>query len=137
MPIDVEIVTPNGLLLNRSVDAVVLPTLEGEVGILPGHIPLLTKVVRGELKLIDASRTDLIVVDNGFAEVVGNRVAVLTEGAVDIEDIDLKSIEAARDRAEKALEEARNSDIDPEEIEQLETRLQFLLAQKFAKAGKH
>jgi F-type H+-transporting ATPase subunit epsilon len=132
----VEIVTPEGKLISKEVDGVVLPTTMGETGILPGHIPLITKIERGELKLLEGTTTDLIAVDKGYAEVVGDRVAILTEGAVDIEDIDLGSIEAARARATEALEEARESDLDPAEIEQIETRLQFLMTQKLLKEGK-
>jgi F-type H+-transporting ATPase subunit epsilon len=132
----VEIVTPEGTLLSKEVDGVVLPTTSGETGILPGHIPLITKIQRGELKLIEGTATDLIAVDRGFAEVIGDRVAILTEGAVDIEDVDLGSIEAAQKRATDALEEARKNDLDPAEVEALETRLQFLMTQKLIKSSR-
>ncbi|MCG8528409.1 MAG: ATP synthase F1 subunit epsilon [Opitutales bacterium] len=129
----VEIVTPEGTLISKEVDGVVLPTIEGETGVLPGHIPLITKIQRGELKLQEGTNVDLIAVDTGYAEVIGDRVAILTEGAVDIEDVDLGSIQAAQQRATEALEEAKTSDLDPAEIEQLETRLQFLMTQKLIK----
>jgi F0F1-type ATP synthase epsilon subunit len=96
---------------------------------------LLTKILRGELKLFTDGSTDFIVVDHGFAQVIGDHVAILTEGAVDIVDIDLNSVEAAQKRAEEALEEAKRNNLDPMEIEQLETRMQFLLTQKLLKSG--
>lgn len=133
MSLNVEIITPEGKLLTREVDSVVIPTASGDTGILPGHIPLITKVTRGELKLVSGGSADLIAVDNGFAEVIGDHVAILTEGAVDIEDIDLGSIEEAQRRAETALEEARQSNMDPDELEHLETRIQFLVTQKLLK----
>ena len=136
MSLFVDIVTPEGKLLSREVDSAVIPTASGETGILPGHIPLITKVIRGELRLISGSEVDRIAVDKGFAEVIGNRVAILAEGAVDIDDVDLGSIEAAQKRAEEALEEAKNENMDPAEVEQLETRLQFLLTQKLMKESK-
>lgn len=136
MSLNVDIITPEGKLLSREVDSVVIPTTTGEAGILPGHIPVITKVQRGELKLISGSDVDLIAVDCGFAEVIGDRVAILTEGAVDIEDIDLGSVEAAQKRAEEAIEDAKKSDIDPDEIEKLETQLQFLVAQKLMKENR-
>jgi F-type H+-transporting ATPase subunit epsilon len=135
MPLTVDIVTPDGHLLTREVESIVLPTPQGETGILCGHIPLLTKILRGELKLLHGGSTDLIVVDHGFAQVIGDHVAILTEGAVDIVDIDLKSVEAAQKRAEEALEEAKRNNLDPMEIEQMETRMQFLLTQKLLKSG--
>ena len=133
MALNVEIITPEGKLLTREVDSVVIPTANGDTGILPGHIPLITKVCRGELKLVSGGTADLIAVDDGFAEVIGDRVAILTEGAVDIEDIDLGSVEEAQRRAEAALEEARQSNMDPDELEHLETRIQFLITQKLLK----
>lgn len=136
MSLLVEIVTPEGRLLSREVDSAVIPTESGETGVLPGHIPLLTKVVRGELKLISGNDIDRIAVDKGFAEVIGDRVAILAEGAVDIDDVDLGSIEAAQQRATDALEEAKKENLDPAEIEQLETRLQFLLTQKLMKQSR-
>jgi len=137
MPLLVDIVTPEGKLLSREVDSAVIPTASGETGILPGHIPLLTKVVRGELKLISGGEIDRIAVDFGFAEVIGDRVAILAEGAVDIDDMDLGSIEAAQKRAEDALEAAKNENLDPAEVEQLETRIQFLMTQKLMKESRH
>lgn len=136
MSLLVDIVTPEGKLLSKEVDSAVIPTESGETGILPGHIPLITKVVRGELKLIEGGEVDRIAVDKGFAEVIGNRVAILAEGAVDIDDIDLGSIEAAQQRANEALEAAKDENMDPSEIEALETRLQFLMAQKLMKEGR-
>jgi F-type H+-transporting ATPase subunit epsilon len=133
MALLVDIVTPEGKLLSREVDSVVIPTESGETGILPGHIPLLTKVVRGELRLLNGTAVDRIAVDKGFAQIIGHRVAILAEGAVDIDDVDLGSIEAAQKRASDALEAAKSQGIDPAEIEQLETRLQFLMAQKLMK----
>ena len=68
---------------------------------------------------------------------IGNRVAILAEGAVDIDDVDLGSIEAAQQRAEEALEAAKNENMDPSDIEALETRLQFLMTQKLMKESRH
>lgn len=133
MSLQVDIVTPEGKLLSREVDSVIIPTELGETGILPGHVPLLAKVVRGELRLTQGVETDRIAVDKGFAEVIGSRVAILVEGAVDIDDVDLGTIEAAQRRAEEALEAAKDQNMDPSEIEQMETRLQFLMAQKLMK----
>jgi len=132
----VEIVTPEGTLISKEVESVVIPAEAGETGILPGHIPLITKINRGELKLVESTGTDLIAVDRGYAEIIGDRVAILTEGAIDIEDIDLGTIEEAQKRATEALEEAKAKDLDPAEVEALETRMQFLLTQKLIKEGR-
>ena len=76
---------------------------------------------------------DLLAVDNGFAEVIGDTVSVLTEAAVDIEDIDLASVEEAKRRAEEALKAAEGQDMDPDEILALEAKVRFALVQQIAK----
>ena len=100
MSIQLEIVTPENVVYSETVDSVLLPTTLGEVGILPGHIPLITKLMAGELAVTKDGALDLLTVDKGFAEVHADQVSVLTEAAIDIEDIDLESAEAAQKRAE-------------------------------------
>ena len=133
MSIQLDIVTPDEKVYSETVDSVVLPTTSGEVGILPGHIPLITEILAGELAVTKDGAVDLLAVDNGFAEVIGDTVSVLTEAAVDIEDIDLASVEEAQRRAEQALKEAQDADVDPDEIEALEAKVRFALVQQIAK----
>ena len=137
MGLTLEIVTPEGTLINQEADSVVLPTSMGETGILPGHIPWLITVQRGELKVMTGGSVDHIAVSDGFALVIGDHVSVLTEGAIDVKDIDLAQVEEARKRAEIALEEAKNRQMDPVELEKMETRVQFLMAQKLTKERKY
>ena len=118
------------------VDSVVLPTETGEVGILPGHIPLLTRIVPGELQVANEGHIEFIAVDKGFAEVMGDKVSVLAEDAVNVHEIDLQSVEDARKRALEALQEAHEKGADPAEIEQLEAVARFALAKQLAKARK-
>ena len=134
MSIKLEIVTPEEKVYSESVDSVVLPTSSGEVGILPGHIPLITEILAGELAVSKEGSVDLLAVDNGFAEVIGDTVSVLTEAAVDIEDIDLASVEEAKRRAEEALKAAEGEDMDPDEILALEAKVRFALVQQIAKS---
>ncbi len=134
MSIKLEIVTPEEKVYSETVDSVVLPTSSGEVGILPGHIPLITEILAGELAVTKEGDLDLLAVDNGFAEVIGDTVSVLTEAAVDIEDIDLASVEEARRRAEEALKAAEGEDLDPDEILALEAKVRFALVQQIAKS---
>jgi F-type H+-transporting ATPase subunit epsilon len=133
MSIKLEIVTPVEKVYSETVDSVVLPTSSGEVGILPGHIPLITEILAGELAVTKEGDLDLLAVDNGFAEVIGDTVSVLTEAAVDIEDIDLASVEEAKRRAEEALKAAEGQDLDPDEILALEAKVRFALVQQLAK----
>ena len=84
-----EIITPDEKVLSTEANQVVLPTESGEAGILTGHIPMVTKIVAGELKVIKDTGTEFIAVDHGFAKVLGNTISVLTEAAVDVQEIDL------------------------------------------------
>ena len=134
MSIQLEIVTPESVVYNETVDTVVLPTTSGEIGILPGHIPLITEIKAGELAVTKDGSLDLLAVDKGFAQVQGDHVSVLTEAAIDIEDIDLDSAEDAQKRAEDALKRAREEDdFDPDEIGQLEAKVRFAMLQQIAK----
>ena len=131
-----EIITPDAKVLSAEATQVVLPTESGETGILTGHIPMVTKIVAGELKVIKEGITEFIAVDHGFSKVLGNTISVLTEAAIDVAAIDLSEVENAQARAEQALREAEAEGIDPFELEQLEKSVQFLIAQKLAKGRR-
>ena len=131
-----EIITPDERVLSTEADQVVLPTESGEAGILSGHIPMVTKVIAGELKVIKGGNTEFIAVDHGFAKVLGNTISVLTEAAIDVKDIDLSEVESAQARAEEALRIAAAEGHDPSEIDRLEDNIQFLVAQKLAKGRR-
>jgi len=131
-----EIITPDEKVLSTEADQVVLPTESGETGILSGHVPLVTKIQAGELKVIKGGNIEYIAVDHGFAEVLGNTISVLTEAAINVAAIDLAAVEAAQARAEAALKDAEADGIDPFELEQLEKSVQFLIAQKLTKGRR-
>jgi F-type H+-transporting ATPase subunit epsilon len=127
MPLTLEIVTPEDRVYSDTVDTVVIPTLEGEIGILPGHIPLLTQVADGELRVTKGTETTGLVVGEGFAEIEGDRVKVLAEFAIHEAQIDENAVENAIQRAEDALK--GKSKLDPAEIERLESLVRFSVAQ--------
>ena len=137
MSLTLEIITPDERVLSTEADQVVLPTESGEAGILTGHIPMVTKLIAGELKVIKGGNTEFIAVDHGFAKVLGNTISVLTEAAIDVNDIDLSEVESAQERAEEALRIAAAEGHDPSEIDRLEDNIQFLVAQKLAKGRRH
>lgn len=137
MSLEIEIVTPERLMYeNQGIDAIEVPTVSGNVTILPGHIPLLSMVTPGALILDTQGRKESIAIDQGFMRVFGNRVSILTEAAINVEDIDVSKVEEARRRAEEALEEGRKSDLAPEEIERLESVARFSIAQTLASHRK-
>jgi F-type H+-transporting ATPase subunit epsilon len=123
MPLTLEIVTPEARVYSDTIDNVVIPTVEGEVGILPGHIPLLTQVEHGELRVTKGTETLLLAVSGGFAEIEGDRVHVLAEHAISEEKIDEKAVEEALKRAEKQLEEAQH--LDPQQYEHLQSLVRY------------
>ena len=131
-----EIITPDAVVLTSEADQVVLPTESGEAGILTGHVPMVTKIVAGELQVIKGSGSEFIAVDHGFAKGIGNTISVLTEAAVDVKDIDLAEVESAQARAEEALRLAADEGHDPSEVEKLESNIQFLIAQKLSKGRR-
>ena len=132
-----EIITPDDRVLNTKAEQVVLPTESGETGILTGHMPMVTKVVAGELRLINKGQTESIAVDHGFAKVLGDTISVLTEAAIDVKEIDLSEVEAAQSRAEEALRTAESEDnYDEEELKSMEANVRFLIAQKLAKGRR-
>src|SRR5271170_2871452 len=100
-----EVVTPDRQVLHEEVDSVQLPGLDGELGILPGHAPLLTELGEGVLSFKQGAETRFATALGGFAEVLGDRVIVLAERSELAEDIDVGRAEAAQQRALKRLHE--------------------------------
>ena len=123
MPLILEIVTPDARVYSDTIDTVVIPTVEGEVGILPGHIPLLAQVEHGELRVTKGSTFQLIAVSGGFVEVEGDRVHILAEHAITEEKIDEKVVEEALKRAEKELADAKH--LDPQQYEHLQSLVRY------------
>ena len=123
MPLTLEIVTPEARVYSDTIDTVVLPTVEGEIGILPGHIPLLTQIEDGELRVTKGGQTQWLAVSGGFAQVDGDKVSVLAEHAITEDKIDEAAVEAALKRAEQQLRDARL--LDPQEYEHLQELVRY------------
>ncbi|GAB1489612.1 F0F1 ATP synthase subunit epsilon [Opitutaceae bacterium] len=127
MSLTLEIVTPEARVYSDTIDTVVIPTVDGEIGILPGHIPLLTQVEHGELRVTKGSQTSWLAVGNGFAQVEGDKVSILAERAITEEKIDEAIVEAALKRAETDLKESAH--LDPNEQEHLLSVIRFASTQ--------
>jgi F-type H+-transporting ATPase subunit epsilon len=127
MPLKLEIVTPSARVYSDTIDTVVIPTLEGEIGILPGHIPLLTQVDDGELRVTKDGKTEALVVGAGFAQILGDKVSVLAESAIEEAQIDENAVEDALRRAEESLKGKQT--LEAAEIERLESVVRFSVAQ--------
>ncbi len=104
MPLLLEIVTPERLAYSDTVDAVVLPGVEGELGVLPHHAPLVTMLGIGELRIRKAGAEESFAIVGGFLQVRPDRVVVMAETADMASEIDLEKAQEARREAERALE---------------------------------
>ena len=111
MPIHLEIVTAERVVLSDDVDQVNAPTKDGRVGILPRHAPLLTILDVGELDIIKDGVSTPFAVSGGFMEVLPNRVTILADTAERADEIDEVRAEEARHRAEQQIAQ-RQSDQD-------------------------
>ena len=123
MPLTLEIVTPEAKVYSDTIDSVVVPTVEGEIGVLPGHIPLLTQVADGELRVTKGGTTLWLAVGGGFAQIDGDCVRVLAEHAITEEKIDENAVEAAMKRAQDELKAAK--ELDPQELEHLQSLVRY------------
>lgn len=129
MSLTLEIVTPEAKVYSDTVDNVVVPTVEGEIGILPGHLPLLSQVADGELRVTKGNDLETLVIGDGFVEIQGDKVSVLAEHAIEENQIDEDAVEKAMQRAQAALDEAKKDNLDPAEVERLESVVRFAVAQ--------
>ena len=134
MPITLEIVTPDAKVFSEEVDQVIVPTSNGKIGVLPHHVPVIDKLVAGDLKVIKDGQTEYLAVGSGFVEVYSEKVSVLTDEAIQIGDREESDIEEAVKRAQQALEEAKTSNYNAAQIEKLEAAARFAHAQKIAKS---
>jgi F-type H+-transporting ATPase subunit epsilon len=113
-----DIVTPDRLVAHDAVSAVTIPGKNGYLGILPGHAPLLTELVPGELVYMRDGIKHLVVVNWGFAEVLPGRVIVLVQSAERAEEIDVERAERAKKRAEERLKRFSDPQVDLERAQQ-------------------
>jgi F-type H+-transporting ATPase subunit epsilon len=100
-----EIVTPEAKIYSDDVDMVTLTGVEGEMGIMPNHVPLMTQLCAGEIVAHKGQDTVFLAVGDGFVQITGDRVAILTDMAIRAENIDEARAEEARQRAEARLAE--------------------------------
>jgi F-type H+-transporting ATPase subunit epsilon len=120
MPMHLEIVTPERVVLSDEVDQINAPTKEGRVGILPRHEPLLTVLNVGELDIIKNGETTPFALSGGFMEVLPNRVTILADTVERADEIDEARAEAARQQAEAAIAQRRSDQEMADAVARLE-----------------
>jgi F-type H+-transporting ATPase subunit epsilon len=128
-----EIVTPEAVVYSEDVDMVTLPAIEGQVGIYPMHIPLLTQIVPGEIIVLKDGHESFLAVGEGVVEVTANRVAIVTDMAIAADHIDEAKVEEARQRAAARLQDK----LSDEEVATINASLARSLAQLKVKRRRH
>jgi len=129
-----EVVTPAGMVVSDAVDEVVLPGIEGEFGVLPGHVPLLTALKIGQMAYRQGGETHYIAVSWGYVEVTHHKVMVLAETAEKAMDIDVGRAELDKAEAEKLLLGAKSDTED--EIAKIRLEKALTRVQVARKIGK-
>jgi len=124
-----EIVTPEATTYSEDVEMVVLPGSEGEFGVYPKHVPLLTTLKPGELRIFKDGRATSLAIGEGFVEVTSESVSVLTDMALESEKIDEAAAEAAVARAQAAMKE----DHSAADVAAIQASMQKALAQLHVK----
>ncbi len=128
-----EIVTPEAKTYSEDVDMVTLPAAEGEMGIYPMHVPFMTQIVAGEVVVRKDGQEYFLAVGEGFVQITGDKVAIMTDMAIKAENIDEAKAEEARKRAEARLAEK----LDDEETALVTASLMHSIAQLKVKRRTH
>ena len=124
-----EIVTPETTAYSEDVEMVTLPGSEGELGVYPNHVPLLTTLNPGELRVLKGGKESFLAIGEGFVEITGTSVSVLTDMALEPAVIDESAAEAAVARAQAAMKQ----DLGAEAGAAVQASLQKALAQLHVK----
>jgi F-type H+-transporting ATPase subunit epsilon len=105
MKLALDIITPTKIVLSEEVDEVTIPTVDGEISILPNHVNLLTKIAAGEMIIRKGAKNDLFAITGGFLEILNSHVNVLADYAIHADDIEVAKVQEAKERAQKAMKE--------------------------------
>lgn len=133
MPVILEVVTPDSIAFSEEVEHVVVPTVNGKIDLLPKHIPIIDRVIAGDIKIKWNGEEKILAIGSGFVESYGNKVSIIVDQAVDVSNEDELAIEEATNRAKIALEEGKKSNLDQSQIDLLEAAARFEMAKKIAR----
>jgi F-type H+-transporting ATPase subunit epsilon len=112
MALTVNVVTPDGPVYEGNAEMVSVKAVSGELGILPGHIPLVAPLTINAIRVKEAGKTQVVAVSGGFVEVRPDKVTILAQSAEQPVDIDIDRARAAKERAERRLQQSKEEDID-------------------------
>jgi F-type H+-transporting ATPase subunit epsilon len=128
-----EIVTPDGTAYSEDVEMVTVPGVEGQLGIYPNHVPVMTQMVPGEIIVQKGGSDHFLAVGEGLVEITGDHVSILTDMAIAADHIDEAKVEEARRRAEARLQEK----LSDEEVASTNASMARSLAQLHVKRRRH
>lgn len=106
------VITPERIVLQENVSMVIVRTVDGEIGVLPGHIPLVAPLAIGPMRIKSGEEERNAAINGGFIEITGRQVTILCESAELAEEIDVARAESAKQRALARLDTKQQSDID-------------------------
>ncbi|MFN8629602.1 MAG: F0F1 ATP synthase subunit epsilon [Chloroflexota bacterium] len=137
MTLHLEIVTPERLAYSDDVDMVLVPGIEGELGILPHHTPLVSLLGLGELKIRKDGQEESFAIAGGFLQVRPDKVVVMAETASMASEIDLEKAQEARKEAQRALESGfhEGSDLSAARAALQQSLLQIRVAERHRREG--
>jgi F-type H+-transporting ATPase subunit epsilon len=134
--IELQIVTPDKLLVREQVDEVEIPGSEGYFGVLPGHTPMLASLSVGEMWYRKGQEKTYLALANGFTEVLPDRVTILAQLAERAEDIDVARAEEAKRRAEARLVQAKDIDYERARSALVKSLARLQVASRIQFAGR-
>ena len=137
MKLILEIITPIKVVLKEEVDEITIPTINGEISILPNHVDLFTKIVPGEMLIKNNNKIEPFAVMGGFLEVTKNQVNILADYAAHVKEIEIAKVQEAKERAEKAMKE-KDKELNYEKLQDDIRRaaLQLKIAKKHKSQAK-
>lgn len=134
MKLALTILTPKMQVYSGEADEILVPTVKGEIGILPNHVPLLTQIMPGELQVKNAGKTSSFAIMGGYLEVANNTVNVLGDYAIRAEDIEVAKAQQAKEKAQKLKQEK----VSQQDLATIEADLRrSLLELKVARRNHH
>src|SRR5438105_5043425 len=101
----ISIITPEKTLYQEEADEITIPTTEGEITILPKHVPLVSQIAQGELTIKKGASLHHMAISGGFLELQQDKITILADYAIKSEDINIAKVEEAKKRAQKLMEE--------------------------------
>lgn len=132
MSLLLEIITPEKVVYKDEVDEVIVPTVNGEIAVLPLHVNLLSQIIPGELIIKKGEETESIAITGGFLDVNKNGVSILADYAIKAGDIEVAKAKEAQERAERLMKEkATEKDFKIAEAEIIKAILQLKIANKY------